>query len=190
MASKETRRFQALVKSENFVILDTETTGLHNAEIVQIAVVDCRGWPMLDTLVLPLNPIPDAAIDVHGITNVAVVDASPWAEVCDHVVALIRGHNVIVYNADFDLAMLYSATTIAGIGRVEWSKIAHWYCAMKVFAPIFGEWVTYRKSFRWKTLAAAVDYFGGHNVEGSHTALADCRRTLFVVEKIADLNLK
>lgn len=38
------------------VILDTETTGLHDAEIVQIAVIDHAGTVLLDTLVNPPHP--------------------------------------------------------------------------------------------------------------------------------------
>lgn len=35
-------QFSQIVASGNFVILDTETTGLHNAEICQIAIIDAR----------------------------------------------------------------------------------------------------------------------------------------------------
>ena len=52
--------------------LDTETTGLSvttGARIVEIAIVDLHGEPLLNTLVNPEEPIPSAAQQVHGISD-------------------------------------------------------------------------------------------------------------------------
>jgi DNA polymerase III alpha subunit (gram-positive type) len=54
---------------DNWVILDTETTGLYDAEIVEIAVVDPLGEALLNTLVKPTIPIPTEVIEIHGITD-------------------------------------------------------------------------------------------------------------------------
>lgn len=54
----------------NYIILDTETTGLDNtAEIVEISVINDQGEVLLDTLIKPTKPIPGDATAIHGITN-------------------------------------------------------------------------------------------------------------------------
>ena len=52
---------------EDWVIIDTETTGLRNAEIVQIGVLHGSGEVLLDSLVKPTIPIPDKTSLIHGI---------------------------------------------------------------------------------------------------------------------------
>ncbi|MCW3664158.1 3'-5' exonuclease, partial [Burkholderia cenocepacia] len=60
----------------NFILLDTETTGLdESAEIVEIAVIDDAGNVLLNTLVKPKHPIPNSATAIHGITNAMVATA-------------------------------------------------------------------------------------------------------------------
>ncbi|BCC80200.1 MULTISPECIES: 3'-5' exonuclease [Bacillus] len=54
----------------NFLVLDTQTTGLGETdEIVEIAVTDLDGKTLLNTLVKPTVPISDDATMIHGITN-------------------------------------------------------------------------------------------------------------------------
>ena len=61
--------------AENLAILDTETTGLYDAEIVEIAVINRDGEPLLNTLIKPSIPIPAEVSAIHGITNEVVADA-------------------------------------------------------------------------------------------------------------------
>lgn len=75
-----TPRQQAREWLRNCVILDVETTGLDKyAEIVEISIIDEQGHILLNTLVKPLEPIPDDVIAIHGITNEMVASAPSWA---------------------------------------------------------------------------------------------------------------
>jgi len=79
----------------NALILDTETTGLdEHAEIVEIAVIDCTGAVLLDTLVRPAGPIPAEAVEIHGITNEMVVQI-PFFMIkqSNDMISLIDGHD-------------------------------------------------------------------------------------------------
>lgn len=185
MTSKMLREFVAVAKSDDFVILDIETTALHNSECVQIAVINQDRDVLLDTLVKPQKQIPWAAINVHGIDNEMVKDAPVWRDVWPDIANAITGRNVIVYNVAFDRSVLYSTDLQAGIPHTKWIENSDWFCAMEAFAEIFGDWNSYHGSFKWQKLATAVRHFGGHEMTDYHGALADCRHTLFVTQEIA-----
>jgi DNA polymerase-3 subunit epsilon len=59
-----------LKNKEKYLILDTETTGLSDKDIIiQVAVIDLDGNTLIDTLVKPTKrkSIPRDASDIHGI---------------------------------------------------------------------------------------------------------------------------
>ena len=61
----------------NALILDTETTGLgDDAEVVELAVIDCAGVVLLDTLVRPSGPVPAGARGVGTVLR-GSVDTGP-----------------------------------------------------------------------------------------------------------------
>ena len=60
-------------KDGNFVVLDLETTGANphgkDTEIIDIAIVDEDGIPLVSTLVRPSVAIPEEVTAIHGITD-------------------------------------------------------------------------------------------------------------------------
>ena len=63
----------------NFVILDTETTGLgFGSEIIEIAIVSMAGVAVVNTRICPVNGIPASATAIHGITERDVHAAPTW----------------------------------------------------------------------------------------------------------------
>lgn len=179
-----------VIRSGDFLVLDCETTGLGaDAEICQIAIIDAQGNVLLDTLVKPVQPIPQSAIDIHHITNEMVADAGIFP--ADLVCSLIADKHVIIYNAGYDVPLLYQSVEALGIrgdAIIDWEKIANFYCAMKHFAPIFGDWNDYRKSYRWKSLSAACKFYSIPVSENVHSALADALMTLKVCQAMAEVN--
>jgi DNA polymerase-3 subunit epsilon len=101
------------VSCTRFVVLDTETTGLHayaGDEIISIALVELCGFQMtgrtLSTLVNPKRPIPPESTAIHHLTNADVADAPVMEEVLPDVVRFI-GHSVLVgHHVNFDLRFL------------------------------------------------------------------------------------
>ena len=168
-----------------YIFGDTETTGLgSDAEICQIAIINSKGETLLDTLVKPVQPIPAEATAIHGITNemVQYAPAFPIPE----IYMILKGRNVIIYNRDYDVQMLYqSQSTQSELWHHDWKTIATFHCAMKHFAPIYGDWNDYRKNYRWKSLSAACGYYGIPVSENVHSALADCLMTLKVCQEMA-----
>lgn len=170
-----------VVRRGNYLVLDTETTGLgSDAQIVQIAVIDASGETLLDTLVSPTCDIPPDATHIHGITNDMVLSAPNWRSVHARVANLVMARNVIIYNASYDLRLLYQSDNAAGV-QVLWERIMSPTCAMLAFAELYGDWNEYHQSYRWQTLEKAARYYG-LPVNGAHSALGDCRLTLGVVK--------
>lgn len=93
-----------------YTILDTETTGLNNAGVVQIAWLSVsKELEVLDSfcsLVNPEKPIEDGARQVHGICDEDVASSPKLEEVCSR---LNRPFNLFAFNAPFDTRMIAPA---------------------------------------------------------------------------------
>ena len=178
----------AAIRRDNWLVLDTETTGLHQGEIVQIAIVDRWGKTLLDTLVKPVGDIPEEATQIHGITNEMVKDAPTWDFLQLRVAALVSGKDLIVYNAKYDRKMMHQSAEAWGMPKTDWKVIANWVCAMEAYAEHHGEWNEYRGSYTWQSLTAAMKQTK-LIVSNAHTALGDCLMTWDLVKYLADYDL-
>lgn len=186
--SENTRTIFDVLRENNYLVLDTETTGLdHDAEICQIAVVNSLGVVHHDSLVKPVRPIPPAATAIHGISNAMVQDAPTFALILPALRDLLIGRDVVVYNAVYDRKMLHRSAEAADVPKTEWKELSRWWCAMETFAGIFGEWNAYHMSYRWQKLSTAAAYYNITTM-GAHTALADCMTTLAVCRAMLEQN--
>src|SRR5687768_2243975 len=71
VARRRARQWAAtLLRSEGWVVLDTETSGVNrDAEVVQVAVVHPSGTTLFDACVRPVGPVPAAAAAIHGLRD-------------------------------------------------------------------------------------------------------------------------
>ncbi len=173
-----------VIRSGKFVILDTETTGLERGEIVQIAVIDSSGQVLMDQYIKPVNPIPPSVTAIHGITDAMVATAQPFSAVVPELLKILTDQNVIVYNAVYDRKMLHQSAEACGHPKTEWRELSHWWCAMEVFAEVYGDWNSYRQSYRWQKLTTAARYYN-LPILNAHSALGDCQMTLGVCRAMA-----
>ncbi|MBB5349577.1 3'-5' exonuclease [Desulfoprunum benzoelyticum] len=112
------------------LFLDTETTGLNeNAEIVELAVVNVRGEVLVDTLIKPVNPIPEEVSLLHGITNEMVDDAPCWRDVYLEVVPFLTGRLILSYNAAFDSRIIDQSCRLYRLPPPS----ADWRCVMQMY---------------------------------------------------------
>lgn len=186
---REHRRFLARAEQEaaewargvladtGAVILDTETTGLEYGDvIIEVSVIDAAGNVLLDTLVQPLEAIPEAASNIHGITGETCQDAPAWADVAGRLRPLLESASrVIVYNAEYDERMIYQTCAAAGLDT-NWIGSVRFECAMMEYARWYGDWSEWFQSFKWQRL------------NGGHRALGDCQATLGLVKQMAKTN--
>lgn len=169
---------------KDYVVLDTETTGLNDGEICQIALVGCNGVTLLDTLVKPVRPIPSDATRIHRITNEMVAAAPGWADVAPKVLRIISGKDVFVYNAVYDRKMMHKSAEYAGMEKIDWKRHANFFCVMEAYAEYVGDWNNYHGNYRWHKLADAARAFDV-TVKDAHSALGDCLMTLGVIKGLA-----
>lgn len=157
------------------VVLDTETTGLGStAEVVQLAVVDLTGRPLLDTLVRPVRPIPAGASRIHGITDDMVAAAPLFGQVAPLLADAVRGKRVIIYNAAYDIGIVdYCWNQYKRLGPVP-AEILGADCAMLQYAAYAGDWNSYHGDYRWQTLPGAC-----------HGAVGDCIATIALLKRMA-----
>ncbi|GIV81355.1 MAG: DNA polymerase III subunit epsilon [Anaerolineae bacterium] len=172
------------VLQQPLVVLDTETTGLgQRDQVVQIAVIDHTGEPLLESLIKPSMPISRDASRVHGITSDMVRDAPSFPEIYPQLVAVLAGHTIIAYNASFDRQMLNQ--TCWAYELKEFPR-RPWQCAMLRFAEYYGQWHPARQAFKWQKLADACAFLDIPGT-GAHSALGDARMTLRLVQRMAEL---
>lgn len=164
----------------DFVILDTETTGLDgSARVVSLAVIDRDGRDVIDTLINPGCPIPASATQIHGIRDADVRNAPTMAEIAPQLESFTALRPTYIYNSEFDLRMLYQH-----IGRMP-TMLRHT-CVMKLYAQFRGE-KGMRGDFKWHKLTNACAQLGVREIEApAHSALGDCLRTLAVLRAMSD----
>lgn len=187
----QTVAFREMIRNNNWVVLDTETTGLKwPAEIVSIAVLSWTGEELVNTLVRPVKPIPREATNVHGITDAIAASAPLWRTVRPKVVEAIEGRDLVIYNANYDLQLLSWTDTLQGIKEHSPWQLGGAHCAMEWYAEYYGEWNDYHGNYRWQRLTDAIRQVG-LEVKDAHGAMGDCRMTRELILKvIADLAAK
>lgn len=95
------------------IVLDTETTGLEPAQghrIIEIGCVEMLGRRLtgnnFHVYLQPDREIDDAAIEVHGITNEFLADKPRFEDVAEAFADYLRGAEVIIHNAPFDVGFI------------------------------------------------------------------------------------
>lgn len=175
------KSFLEMVEQDDYLILDTETTGLKWGEICQIAIIESTGEVHFDCLVKTQNPIPPDAIAVHGITDEMVADSPTWDLLVEPLRELLAGRDLVVYNAVYDRKMMHQSAERCRLPKTDWKLLSRWWCAMEAYAEYYGEWNEYHGNCHWQPLAAAARNFKIPTPD-THTALGDAVTTLRVCQ--------
>ncbi|HHH0199356.1 TPA: 3'-5' exonuclease [Yersinia enterocolitica] len=170
----------------NYLILDTETTGLgDDAEIIEISIIDCTGKILLDTLVKPLKAIPAAATAIHGITNEMVADAPTWRDIHYQFMVLTNDRTLLIYNALFDSRLIFQTVAASNCQLSGKKYIFDAECVMESYAEYYGQWDQKRNKFKWQRLSNAAEQQDVVTDGTPHRALADCKTTLGVIRAMS-----
>jgi len=117
---------------DDFVVLDTETTGLgRRDEIIEIGVIGADGRTLLETLVWPRTErVPAGATRVHGLVLGDLEGAPRWPNVLPELLSVVQGRRVLAWNAPFDERMAQQSSRL---WRVRHGLPA-FECAMRAYA--------------------------------------------------------
>jgi DNA polymerase-3 subunit epsilon len=95
------------------IVLDTETTGLEPSDghrIIEIGCVELVDRRLTGNTyhqyLQPDREIDAGAVEVHGITNEALADKPRFADIADEFLAFIRGAELVIHNAPFDVGFI------------------------------------------------------------------------------------
>jgi DNA polymerase-3 subunit epsilon len=103
------------------VVLDTETTGMPVTDghrIIEIGCVELQGRKLtgrhFHVYLQPDRDIDEGAIAVHGITAEYLADKPHFREVADEFFEFVKGAQLIIHNAAFDLGFINNEFALLG----------------------------------------------------------------------------
>lgn len=109
------------------IVLDTETTGLDpvNHRIIEIGCVELERRRLTGRhyhqYTNPMRDVDEAAQEVHGISNEFLNDKPEFSAVVDEFLAFVKGGELLIHNAPFDIGFLNAELARLGdaYGRME-----------------------------------------------------------------------
>lgn len=186
------------VKEERLIILDTETTGISTREghrIVEIGCVEMvnrqltgRNYhvyikPMQHGMQMVME---QEVIDVHGLTDEFLSDKPKFEEIAQEFIDFIKGAELVIHNAKFDVGFMDHEFKLAGRGLPNTADICTITDTLMVSKDEFGSPKTLDYLARYYKVDKLVD-------RTYHGALIDAQLLAFVyiemTRKQAALNL-
>lgn len=168
---------QIITQKNDFVILDSETTGLgRNDVVIQIAIIDLEGNLLFESLIKPSKRkrMSSDATNVHGINMKMLENEPTFKELFPRFIEVINKKEVLIYNSEFDTRLIKQTCEQDGIIYKGFSS----FCVMKAYSMFKGEWSDYYKDYKFQKLPYV-----------DHTAHGDCLATLKVLNEMANNEL-
>lgn len=93
------------------IMFDTETTGIEASEhrVIEIGCIELRNRRVTAEQRWYLNPDRDSdpgALEVHGLTTAFLADKPRFRQVAGEVIEFLRGAELIIHNAAFDVGFM------------------------------------------------------------------------------------
>jgi DNA polymerase-3 subunit epsilon len=162
------------------ICFDVETTGLdyRKDEILSISILSGDGDVLFDEYIKPAHKTSwTAAQRVNGIAPEDVADARSIKDCRAELEEIFRNADVYIgYNILFDLGFIRNVISISGYAKKKLIDV------MKEFAPLYGEYDSHRKSYKYQKLEVCAKYFN-YRFQ-AHDSLEDAKATLYCYKQI------
>jgi DNA polymerase-3 subunit epsilon len=176
---------------DDYVVLDTETTGLPDEnglpDIVTLGITVVRNREITESVEFKTRPqkrISEEAQSIHSITNEQAAGFesfdSQWSQIAEY----LNDQLIVIHNASFDWPILLDHVARF---RLSMPKVKGVFCSQKAAIP----WATAMNlpcSHRGPSLDTLTKAFCVENLRveggGIHGAVIDSRQTTQVVEKL------
>jgi len=164
---------QAALADLDYVVVDTETTGLEISwgdKIISISGVRIRrgriqNADIFNTLVNPGRPIPRKTVAIHHIEDHMVAGAPSMNDVYPQFVEFVGDSVLVAHNAAFDKKCLDMAAAEAGLPQIDNPVLDTLFLSYALHQEIEGHSLD--------AIAARM----GITIEGRHSSLGDARAT-------------
>ena len=108
------------------IVLDTETTGLNarlGDRVIEIGCVELLSRRVTErtfhSFVNPEREIEEGAARVHGIDREFLADKPKFAAIAAEFLDYVRGAELVIHNAEFDVEFLDRELELAGFGKLS-----------------------------------------------------------------------
>jgi len=181
---------------DNYIVLDTETTGLPDEngppDIVTLGITVVRHRAIAESVEFKTRPqkhISEEAQSIHGITNeqAAGFDAfdSQWNQIADY----LKGQLIVIHNASFDWPILLDHVARYGLSMPPIQGV---FCSQKAAIP-WAQAANLPCSHRGPSLDTLTKVLGVEDLRakrnGIHGAKIDSKLTYRVVEVMKQYGL-
>lgn len=157
------------------IVLDTETTGLKvsdGARVIEIGCIELidmvKTGNTYRVLINPECPIPKFLTEtVHGISDDMVKDAPKFRDVAEEFINFIKGSELIIHNAKFDIDMLNMELEKVDKGRL-WDHVSNVICTLELDKRLFAN----ERKHKLDAICDRLEIDRSHRT--LHGALIDC----------------
>tara|TARA_B100001057_G_C22849395_1_gene950330 strand:- start:1034 stop:1678 length:645 start_codon:yes stop_codon:yes gene_type:complete len=176
---------------ENYVVLDTETTGLFDESgapgIVTIGIVEVSNGKAVkanEYAVRPHRQMTNEASQINGIGDQQAQSFPTFTSQWPNIRANLSDHLVVIHNAIFDWPLLIEHVMRYGVNE---PSILGVFCSQRAAQP-WAQAMGLKCSDRGPSLDTLTEATGVHNfrseLDGIHSASKDAKQTAEVVEAL------
>lgn len=151
----------------DFVILDTETTGIQkDDEIIQLSIINLFGETVYSSYFFPQKEIHFEAAKVNGLSKRKLVNAPLWVNEWCKIAPILANKKILIHNAKFDVRLIKQTCQRY---NVDIGFNMNVFCTMSYILKKHG----------YKKLEKAIKASGyTPDINKLHDALYDCEMTL------------
>jgi DNA polymerase-3 subunit epsilon len=182
MQDAEFSEFLNVLRSGKWIVLDTETTGVDEPEIIDLAVIDGTTEAVLfNSRFNPITPVEPEAARVNRLSPDDLLAEPRFSDKYPEIIELLKDRQIVIWNAKFDYRALIHTCKVHNLST-QFMTYNDFWCAMINYGVHTGE-TNYKGEPKWFKLTNAA--LREKIVAGpAHRALGDSITTARVMKAI------